>query len=141
MPSLNTSKDKKASNQNDSTQAIFDYMAEDTRAPVTSTGPEGTTSGTSKTSKPLEPEIDKPEVSKLSVQAQYIKPSSNELSSIILLARQEREERLRKWAIDHGEDLDVFVTITEKDIRLSYEYRDRMMLDADAVDFVKADSI
>ncbi|RIA79970.1 hypothetical protein C1645_839529, partial [Glomus cerebriforme] len=137
-PSPNTSKDKKASNQDDSTQALFDYMVEDTRTPVASTGPEGTTSGTSKTSKPLEPEIDKPEVSKPS---EYIKPSSNELSSTILLARQEREERLRKWAIDHGEDPDVFMIITEKDIRLSYEYRDRMMSDADAVDFAKEDGM
>ncbi|GES78690.1 highly derived D5-like helicase-primase [Rhizophagus clarus] len=137
-PSPNTSKDKKASNQDDSTQALFDYMAEDTRAPVASTGPEGTTSGTSETSKPLEPEIDKPKVSKPS---KYIKPSSNELSSTILLARQKREERLRKWAIDHGEDPDIFVTITEKDIRLSHEYQDRMMSDADAVDFAKKDSM
>ncbi|RGB32653.1 hypothetical protein C1646_762590 [Rhizophagus diaphanus] len=112
-------------------------MAEDTRTPVASTGPEGTTSGTSKTSKPLELEIDKPEVSKPSAQAQYIKPSSNELSFTILLARQEREERFRKWAIDHGEDPDVFVTSTEKDIRLSHEYRDRMISDADAIDFAK----
>ncbi|RGB31354.1 hypothetical protein C1646_764151 [Rhizophagus diaphanus] len=137
-PSPNTSKDKKASNQDDLTQALFDYMAEDTCTPVVSTGPEGTTSGTSKTSKPLEPEIDKPEVSKPS---EYIKPSSNELSSTILLARQEQEKRLRKWAIDHGEDPDVFVTITEKDIRLSHEYRDRMMSDADAINFAKKDGI
>ncbi|RGB34140.1 hypothetical protein C1646_760938 [Rhizophagus diaphanus] len=89
MPLPNTSKNKKASNQDDSTQALFDYMAEDTCTPVTSTGPEGTTSGIPKTSKPLEPEIDKSEVSKPSAQAQYIKPSSNELSSTILLARQE----------------------------------------------------
>src|SRR5581483_8415895 len=85
-PSPNISKDKKASNQDDSTQALFDYMAEDIRAPVASIGPEGTTSGTFETSKSLEPEIDKPEVSKPS---EYIKPSSNELSSTIFLARQE----------------------------------------------------
>ncbi|GET03399.1 highly derived D5-like helicase-primase [Rhizophagus clarus] len=134
-------RDKKADKQDDLTQALFDYVAEDTRAPVASTGPEGTISGTSETSKPLELEIDKPEVSKPSAQAQYIKPSSNELSSTILLARQEREERLRKWAIDHGEDPDIFVTITEKDIKLSHEYRDRMMSDADAVDFAKEDGM
>jgi hypothetical protein len=33
------------------------------------------------------------------------------------------------------------VTITEKDVRLSHEYRDRMMSDADAVDFAKADDM
>ncbi|PKY33489.1 hypothetical protein RhiirB3_394844 [Rhizophagus irregularis] len=130
-PSPNTSKDKKASNQDDSTQALFDYMAEDTRAPV------APTSGTSETSKRPEPVIDEPETCK---SPKSIK-SSNEVSSTILLARQEREECLRKWAIDHGEDPDVFVTITEKDIRLSHEYRDRMMSDADAIDFAKEDGM
>ncbi|GBC12518.1 highly derived D5-like helicase-primase [Rhizophagus irregularis DAOM 181602=DAOM 197198] len=129
--SPNTSKDKKASNQDDSTQALFDYMAEDTRALV------APTSGTSETSKRPEPVIDEPETCK---SPKSIK-SSNEVSSTILLARQEREECLRKWAIDHGEDPDVFVTITEKDIRLSHEYRDRMMSDADAIDFVKEDGM
>ncbi|GET59872.1 highly derived D5-like helicase-primase [Rhizophagus irregularis DAOM 181602=DAOM 197198] len=130
-PSPNTSKDNKASNQDDSTQALFDYMAEDTRAPV------APTSGTSETSKRPEPVIDEPETCK---SPKSIK-SSNEVSSTILLARQEREECLRKWAIDHGKDPDVFVTITEKDIRLSHEYRDRMMSDADAIDFAKEDGM
>jgi hypothetical protein len=130
-PSPNTSKDKKASNQNDSTQALFDYVTEDTRAPVAST------SGTSKTSKRPEPVIDEPETSK---SPKPIK-SSNEVSSAILLNRAQREQRLRKWAIDHGEDPDVFVIITEKDVRLSHEYRDRMMSDADAIDFAKEDGI
>ncbi|RIA84451.1 hypothetical protein C1645_832261 [Glomus cerebriforme] len=103
-PSPNTSKDKKASNQDDSTQAFFDYVAKDIRAPVAST------SGTSETSKLLEPVINKPEVSK---PFESIKPSNP----------------------------DVFVTITEKDIRLSHEYRDRMMSDADAVDFAKEDGM
>ncbi|PKK57925.1 hypothetical protein RhiirC2_720896 [Rhizophagus irregularis] len=128
-PLPNTSKDKKASNQDDSTQALFDYVAEDTRALV------APTSGTSETSKRPEPVIDEPETCK---SPKSIK-SSNEVSSAILLNRAQREQRFRKWAIDHGEDPDVFVTITEKDIRLSHEYRDRMMSDADAVNFAKED--
>ncbi|EXX53048.1 hypothetical protein RirG_247620 [Rhizophagus irregularis DAOM 197198w] len=54
-PLSNTSKDRKASNQDESTQLLFDYVAEDTRAPVAST------SGTSKTSKPPDQVMDKPE--------------------------------------------------------------------------------
>src|ERR1051325_3674704 len=125
------SKDKKASNQDDSTQALFDYVTEDTRAPV------ALTSGTSETSKRPEPVIDEPETCK---SPKSIK-SSNEVSSAILLNRAQREQRLRKWAIDHGEYPDVFMTITEKDVRLSHEYRDRMMSDADAIDFAKENGI
>ncbi|GBC40917.2 hypothetical protein GLOIN_2v1814667 [Rhizophagus irregularis DAOM 181602=DAOM 197198] len=62
---------------------------------------------------------------------------SNKKASSTFLARQQREERLRKWAIDHGEDPDIFMTITEKDVDLSREYRDRMMADADVIDFAK----
>ncbi|CAJ0834274.1 1583_t:CDS:1, partial [Entrophospora sp. SA101] len=51
--------------------------------------------------------------------------------------RDQREKRLRQWAIDHGEDPDVFMTITEKDINLSREYRDRIMADADMIQFTK----
>src|SRR5581483_8205663 len=105
-PSPNTSKDKKASNQDDSTQALFDYVTEDTRALVAST------SGTSDTSKRPEPVIDKPETIELlesnkpiskntntlpketNVKPDLSKPSSNELSSAILLSRAQREERL-----------------------------------------------
>ncbi|PKY60020.1 hypothetical protein RhiirA4_483257 [Rhizophagus irregularis] len=122
--------EKKVDKWDNTTQNLFDHMRDE--EPVTST------SGTSETSKPLEPVINKPEVSKPS---KSIKPSSNEVSSAILLSRTQREQRLRKWAIDHGEDPDVFVTITEKDIRLSHEYRDRMMSDADAVDFAKEDGM
>ena len=46
------------------------------------------------------------------------------------LTREQREVRLRKWAVDHGENPDKFMTITEKDIDLSRIYRDRMMSDA-----------
>ena len=104
-------------------------MTEDTYTPVTSTSG---TSGTSETSKTPEPVINEPRTSKLS----DFKPI-NEVSSAILPARTQHEERLRKWAIDHSEDPDVFVTITEKDIRVSYEYQDRMMSDADAINFAK----
>ncbi|CAJ0645993.1 4491_t:CDS:1 [Entrophospora sp. SA101] len=53
------------------------------------------------------------------------------------LTREQREKRLRQWAIDHGEDPDKFMTITEKDINLSTTYRDRMMSDADMIQFAK----
>jgi len=61
------------------------------------------------------------------------KPSNNE----ILSARTWREERLKKWATDHGEDPDKFMTITEKDVNLSQEYRDRMMADAEVIEFAR----
>ncbi|RGB21429.1 hypothetical protein C1646_678520 [Rhizophagus diaphanus] len=117
-PLPNTSKDKKASNQDDSTQALFDYMTEDTCAPVAST------SGTSDTSKRPKPVIDKPETIELlesnkpiskntntpfketNVKPDLSKPSSNELSSAILLFRAQREERFRKKAVELGEDPD-----------------------------------
>ncbi len=33
------------------------------------------------------------------------------------------------------------MTITEKDVRVSHEYRDKMISDADAVDFAKEDGM
>ena len=120
-------------NQNKSIQDFFDYVIKDIHTPVASTSE---ASGISKTFKIPEPVIDKPETSKLSDS----KPI-NEVSSAILPTRAQCEERFRKWAIDHGEDPDVFVIITEKDVKVFYEYQDRMMSDADAVDFVKEDGI
>ncbi|PKK58966.1 hypothetical protein RhiirC2_795509 [Rhizophagus irregularis] len=99
----------------------------DTYAPVASTSG---ISGTSKTFKPPEPVIDEFETSKL---PESVKPISevvntlpketstdspkpiNQVSSAILLSRAQREERLRKRAVELGEDPNVFVTITEKD--------------------------
>ncbi|CAG8651699.1 8721_t:CDS:1, partial [Paraglomus occultum] len=43
------------------------------------------------------------------------------------IPREEREKRLRQWAIDYGEDPDKFMTI----------YRDRIMSDADIIDFAR----
>ena len=43
----------------------------------------------------------------------------NEVSSAILLFRAQHKECLRKWAINHGENPDIFMTITEKDINQS----------------------
>jgi hypothetical protein len=139
-PPLSTSKDKKADKQDDLTQSLFDYMAEDTRAPVAST------SGTSETSKTAEPLIDGPETSKHPESDEPIcevvytppketnvkpdSPKSNEVSSAILLSRAQREERLRKKAVELGEDPDVFMTITEKDRLDSITFRDRMETDS-----------
>ena len=122
IPPPNTSKDKKADKQGGGIQDLFDYVTEDTRAPVASSSK---TAEISKVIELPEPIIDNPRTNKL--------PDSkpiNEVSSAILPIRAQREERLRKWAIDYGEDLDVFVTITEKDVRVFHEYRDRMMSDA-----------
>ncbi|PKK55675.1 hypothetical protein RhiirC2_801789, partial [Rhizophagus irregularis] len=101
---------KKADKQDESTQALFDYVAED--AP-----PVASSSKTVEISKVIDPTSLRPVVEKR--------------------ARQQREEHLRKWAIDHGEDPDVFMTITEKDVNLFREYRDRMMADAEVIEFAR----
>ena len=46
------------------------------------------------------------------------------------LTRDQREKRLRQWAIDHDENPDVFMTITEKDKLDSISFRDKMETDA-----------
>ena len=72
-------RDKKVNKQDDSTQALFNYLTEDTRAPVTSTSG---TSGTFETSKTSEPIIDELEISKL-----FNSKPTNEVSSTILLTK------------------------------------------------------
>ncbi|CAG8645936.1 11374_t:CDS:2, partial [Paraglomus brasilianum] len=44
--------------------------------------------------------------------------------------REQREKRLRQWAIDHNEDPDKFVTITDKDKTDSIDYLTRIDVDA-----------
>jgi hypothetical protein len=138
-----TSKDKKADKQDELTQALFNYVAEDTHAPVASTSG---TSGTSEISKTPEPINDEPETNKLpeSIEPIYevvntppketsVKrdlPKPNEVSTSILLFRAQREERLRKKAIELGENPDIFITITEKDKLDSITFWDRMKTDA-----------
>ena len=102
------SRDKKADKQDDSTQTLFDYVAEQAEAPIVSTS---RTSEISKTSELSEPLIDKPEASKPSESIEL----SNKEASFTFLARQQREDRLRKRVVKLGEDPDIFVTITEKD--------------------------
>ncbi|RHZ54539.1 hypothetical protein Glove_426g29 [Diversispora epigaea] len=51
--------------------------------------------------------------------------------------RAEREARLRKWAIDHSEDPDKFVTITDKDRTDSIDYLTRIEVDANTCLFNK----
>ena len=94
--------------------------------------PIDSTSGTFETSNPSEPVIDK--------ISEHIEPNNKKVSSAFP-ARQQREERLRKWATEHGEDPDKFMTITEKDINRSREYRDRMMADAEVIEFVRENKI
>ena len=83
------SSNKKADKQDDSTQTLFDYMAEQAKAPIASTSG---TSEISKTSELSEPLIDKPEASKPS---ESIEPSNKE-ASFTFLVRQQCEECLRK---------------------------------------------
>ncbi|RGB24987.1 hypothetical protein C1646_675936 [Rhizophagus diaphanus] len=61
-------------------------------------------------------------------EADLIKP--NEVLSAILLSRGQREERLRKKAVELSKDPDVFITITEKDRLDSITFWDRMETDS-----------
>ena len=61
----------------------------------------------------------------------------NQVSSAILLARQQRKDHLRKRAVELGEDPDVFVTITEKDRLDSIAFRDRMETDSRMCGYAK----
>ncbi|PKY39794.1 hypothetical protein RhiirA4_415327 [Rhizophagus irregularis] len=80
---------KKANKQDDSTQALFNYIVEQAKVPIAST------SKTSETSNPSE--------------------SNNLLRPVVKKsARRQCKDRLRKRAVELGEDPDVFVTITEK---------------------------
>ncbi|GBC05980.1 hypothetical protein RclHR1_06530020 [Rhizophagus clarus] len=58
-------------------------------------------------------------------------------SPTILSARAQREERLRKRAVELGEDPDAFVTITEKDGLDSIAFRDRMETDSRMCGYAK----
>src|SRR6266496_1906195 len=77
-PPPSTSKDKKADKQDDSTQTLFDYVAEKTEAPVTSTSE---TSETTKASELSEPVIDKPETSKPPKPIEHMTDMSNVLKA------------------------------------------------------------
>ena len=87
--------------------------------------------------------IDEPEISP-DLPANDELKSSNEESNTQLktypsgyLTREQREARLRKWAVDHNEDPDKFVTVTEKDKLYSIAFRDRMQTDARMCGFAK----
>ncbi|CAG8655324.1 5251_t:CDS:2, partial [Paraglomus brasilianum] len=55
--------------------------------------------------------------------------------------REQREIRLRQKAIELGEDPDKFVTITEKDRDLARIYYDKMMADAEIIEFARSDGV
>ena len=61
----------------------------------------------------------------------------NQVSSTILLAKQQHEDRLRKRAVELGEDPDVFVTITEKDRLDSTAFWYKMEMDARICGYAK----
>src|ERR1043166_1199851 len=54
----------------------------------------------------------------------------NQVSSAILLVRAQREEHLRKKAVELDENPDDFVTITKKDHLDSIAFRERMETDS-----------
>jgi hypothetical protein len=78
--------------------------------------------------KPVVPSLDKGKEVEQEAPKQGV-PSS------ILLSRAQREERLRKKAIELGEDPDKFITITAEDKSNSLTYRDRMETDARMCEF------
>ncbi len=86
-------KGKKADNQDDSTQALFDYMAEQVEIPVASTSKTFEESKSLETIIPTDKEvpselvIDKPETSLNENKPSEHIESSNEVSSTILLSR------------------------------------------------------
>ena len=104
------------------TQALFDYVVEEAEAPV------APTSGISETTKASEQSklvINKPETSEslesikpisevVKTPSKNIKSSSKKVS-FTLSNKAQREEHFRKRAIELGENLNVFVIITEKD--------------------------
>ncbi|UZO12827.1 uncharacterized protein OCT59_004342 [Rhizophagus irregularis] len=97
-PLPNISKNKKADKQDDLTQALFDYVAENTRAPVASTSG---TSETSKLSESIEPINEVVNLPPKETPTDSSKPI-NEVSSAILLARAQRDERLEKGQSNSG---------------------------------------
>ncbi|RHZ80875.1 hypothetical protein Glove_131g89 [Diversispora epigaea] len=60
-----------------------------------------------------------------------------ETGSSSLPTKAERETRLRECAVKYGEDSDKFVTITEEDKDLVVIFRDKMMADAEIIDFAR----
>ncbi|CAG8549884.1 16032_t:CDS:2, partial [Cetraspora pellucida] len=148
-PPLLSSKGKKADNWDNSTKDLFDYVVEQAEPPVVST------SGTSEESKSLETIIssDK-EVPSESVTDELEpkpdpEPRPNSFPSDPVMkgpqwikegeksARAQREERLRKRAIELGENPDDFMTITKKDKLDSITFRDRMEADARMCGYAK----
>ncbi len=125
------------------TQALFNYVVEQSEVPITST------SETSETSNPFEPVIDKlSESIKLISKVVDMPPKEtsdecdsskpiNEVSSAILLSKAQREKRLRKKAVELEKDPDVFVTITEKDRLDSIAFCDRIETDSQMCRYAK----
>ncbi|PKY59484.1 hypothetical protein RhiirA4_482268 [Rhizophagus irregularis] len=137
LPEKNTpppsiSKNKKADKQDNLIQALFDYITGE--VPVTSTSGTSKASKTSETIKlPDSPKLINEVVNMPSKETsdKYDPPEPiNQISSAILLVRQQRKDRLRKRAVELGEDPDVFVTITKKDRLDSIAFRDRIETDS-----------
>ncbi|CAG8524845.1 22721_t:CDS:2 [Cetraspora pellucida] len=145
--------DKKEDKQKNLTQALFDYVEEEAETLVASTSG---TSEISKMSNLPEPKIiersQKDQTSKLPKPIELINrvvpsdtPSKetdsfkpiNEIPFTILMSRAQHEERLRKRAIELGEDSDIFVTITEKDMLDSTAFHYKMEMDARMCGYAK----
>jgi hypothetical protein len=125
-----TSKDKKADKHNESTQDLFDYVAEQAKAPVASTSGTSETNKLPKSIEPISEAVNIPPKEMIGPLKTDSPKPINQVSSDILMARTQREERLRKKAVELGEDPNVFVTITEKDRLDSKAFRDRMEIDS-----------
>ncbi|CAG8635551.1 2167_t:CDS:1, partial [Paraglomus occultum] len=85
---------------------------------------------------------DEPEISPDPAVEDELKSSNEETPQQISYppgysTREQREVRLRKKAIELGEDPDKFVTITEKDKLDSIAFRDRMQTDARMCGYAK----
>ncbi|RGB31871.1 hypothetical protein C1646_763603 [Rhizophagus diaphanus] len=128
LPEENLSpRDKKVDKQDNLTQALFDYVAEQLEVPIVST------SRISETSNLLELVIDKAKsikpVSKIMntppKEADLSKPSS-ELSPAILLSRAQCEEHLKKRAVKLSENPDAF---TKEDLKeyMNIKVRERLI--------------
>ena len=126
------------------TQALFDYVVEETEAPVASISE---TSESTKASEQSEPVINKPETSEplesikpisevVKTPSENIESSSKEVF-FTFSNRTQQEEHLRKRAIKLDEDPNVFVIITEKDRLNSTTFQYRMEINAQICGYAK----
>ncbi|RIB26578.1 hypothetical protein C2G38_2030098 [Gigaspora rosea] len=119
------------------TQDLFDLIIDQPEFPVASSS-ESTDISLPPEIIHVEPVDDKSEPSPKIIESVNDEPeTNNEEASTQLktyppgyIPREEREKRLRQWAIDHNKDPDKFVTITDKNKTDSIDYLTRIDVDA-----------